>query len=157
MNSKFRTEHTHTRNSSFFVKCCFVTETEFSWNVRKNHHIITMHTYGLQLNKHKAKGKGKVLSLHTTKAYMWRRGIAPLILNLCTKWSNSHPGCFTSRYPTGDWVGPTACLYILDNKKIPCPARNWSPIHPIHSLVTIPNELPWFWFAASESIKSSNL
>lgn len=41
-----------------------------------------MHTYGLQLNKHKAKGKGKVLSLHSTKAHMWRRGITPLILNL---------------------------------------------------------------------------
>ena len=92
------------------------------------HGVTTMHTNSLQLHEHKAKGKDKVLPLHTKKVYRESRGIAPLFLPLCTKWSNSHPGCFTSRYPTGGWAGPTVCINILDNRKIPCPARNWSPI-----------------------------
>jgi hypothetical protein len=32
------------------------------------------------------RGKGKIVPVHTTKAYKGTRGIAPLILNLGTRW-----------------------------------------------------------------------
>jgi hypothetical protein len=70
------------------------------------------------------KVKGKVFHVHVIKAYSESRGIAPLILNLRTRWRYIN---FTPRqlYPpkknagahrTGGWLGPRASLDVLNNK-----------------------------------------
>jgi len=68
-----------------------------------------------------------------------------------SEWSPSGTSCFTpwenvpSTHWLGGWMDPTASLDTATKRKIPTPARNWTPVsHPAHSLVTISTELPQF-------------
>ena len=54
--------------------------------------------------------KGKAVPLHYRRAYRGSRGIAPLILNLCPRWSwvvniNHRSLCARGRAPDAHWVG----------------------------------------------------
>ena len=54
---------------------------------------------------HVSKYESKVFTVHASKTYKGRRGIAPLILNLGARWrwwSVSRPGCFTPGYRSTD-------------------------------------------------------
>jgi hypothetical protein len=71
------------------------------------------------------------------KAYRERRGIAPFILNLGTRWTWVVSIKTQPLYPPGQektsthwkegWVGPRAGLYILEKIKISCPGSDPIP------------------------------
>jgi hypothetical protein len=78
---------------------------------------------------------------HAMKAYLVSEGIAPRILDLDTRWRwmvRQRPDRFTPREKAlgtqiGGWVGPTAGLDTVVNRKIPSPAGIRTPDHPARS------------------------
>jgi hypothetical protein len=77
------------------------------------------------------------------KAYWGNAGIAPLILDLGTRWgewSNSRAGRFTprERAPSTHWMGglgPRAVLDAVVRRKIPSPSQESNPRTPVVHLV----------------------
>jgi hypothetical protein len=80
--------------------------------------------------------KGKVVPVHAMKAYGWSRGIAPLILNLGTRWRcvvnftprSLYPGK-EPRYPLNKRQGGPQCLSggFLDKRKTTFPYQYSNP------------------------------
>jgi hypothetical protein len=78
---------------------------------------------------------------HALKTYLMCGGVAPRILNHCTRWwedwSASRPGRFTAEERTPDTsciggrVGPRSCLDAMTKRKIPiiAPAGNWTAVN----------------------------
>ena len=67
--------------------------------------------------------------VYSTKAWGRSRGIAPLILNLGTKWSGQHhapaafpPGKNPGTHWRGSWVGTRKILKFWSREKTPAPA-----------------------------------
>ena len=78
--------------------------------------------------------KGKVVPVHSIKAYRGRRGIAPLILNIGTKWksSTSRPGRFTTgkqpQYSLNRTLdGHQRPFGLLEKRKVSLPCRDTNP------------------------------
>jgi hypothetical protein len=104
---------------------------------------------------------GKVVPLHTIKAYRGSRGRDPLTVNLGTRWR--WLVCLTPRllYPwvnspdtywLGGWVGPSKSEHSWE--EVNSPARIWIPDHPAFGLVTIITTWSWLHCKTWERIEN---
>jgi hypothetical protein len=90
------------------------------------------------------------------KAYKGSRDIAPLILNLGTRWRLSAQlhalvllpmGRNPSTHGIGGWVGPRDSLEVLKREKFLAHAGIQKLDHPVHCLVITPDMLPWLFIS----------
>ena len=76
------------------------------------------------------------IPVHTMEACKGRRGIAPLLLTLSTRWRviNFIPcPLYPSKHWREGWVDSRAVLHVLNVRKISYPARNWTLDFPAHN------------------------
>jgi hypothetical protein len=70
--------------------------------------------------------EGTIFPVYAMQTYKRSRGIAPLILNLGTRWRYGQiqapaalpPGKNTCTNLIGGWVGPRASLYVFEKRKV---------------------------------------